>query len=523
MESQRQNQRPQRQSRPRGGSRAGGQRSERPQRENSNENRRQDNRQNQQQHQGGERNQQQQQNRRPRLPHIYLRRKPEEIKLNEEQAKQVEELTQQINAFGKIEIPDTTALTEKDQQYQNEIDRLSSQMSNINDKLEDVQRRQDNYEKSHNPHKQESNEAYETMKKLDEQIKPLVAKRDEIKAQRIQTSTKVRSIKQSTPGRSKDDILDKISQLEYQIETQTLSNQQLRTKMSEIDKLKKSMGQFGNLNDYEAQFSQLTIQERELNDKISALFDQKNKLRDTLATLNKDNKDIKSEIDKFWAERKQLYQQRNELREKINKLYQEKRSFKQEFYNKRNELFQKRDDQAVLIHKRNQIYQEAERHMDLLEKGARQAGEIKERHNPNEANINAARSLVSYLQGILALEEAKLEEEEEKTHLQGKAQNDSALQLVMSVRKASKKDKKAAKKEKKNEEKQKSNKLDLTFESLQQFSSLGVTQPTTKDQIPEVIAVLKKKAQEWEDSFIKLNLTFNVQADGSIKSAITVA
>ena len=212
-----------------------------------------------------------------------------------------------------------------------------------------------------------------------------------------------------------------------------------------------------------------------------------------------------------------------ELKEKINDLYKEKREFKQQFYAKRNELYQKRDDQALLIHKRNQIYQDAERHMDLLEKGARQAGEIKERHNPNEANINAARSLISYLQGILALEEAKLEEEEQTTHVQGKAQNDSALDLVMSVRKASKKDKKAAKKEKKIEEKQKSNKLDLTFESLQQFSTLGVTQPTTKDQIPEVIAVLKKKAQEWEDSFVKLNLTFNIQANGSIKSAITVA
>ena len=182
---------------------------------------------------------------------------------------------------------------------------------------------------------------------------------------------------------------------------------------------------------------------------------------------------------------------------------------------------QKRDDVALLINKRRQIYQEAERHMDLLEKGAKQAGEIKERRNPNEEKINAARSLISYLQGILALGEEK--EQEEETVMHGKAQNTAALDLVSSLRKPSKKEKKAAKKSKKAEEKPKNTKLDLTLESIQQFASVSVTQPTTTEQIPDVIAQLKKKAQEWEDSFIKLVLTFNVQADGSIKSAITIA
>ena len=511
----RQNQRPQRQSRPRGGRNAP-RSNERQQNENSKDNQRPARQQNDKQQ-----NQRQTYQRRPRLPNISLRRDMKDIKLNEEQQKQVEELTAQIDAYGKIEIPDISIRVKKDEELTGQIDRISSQIQTLREKIEDIQRKQDNYEKEHNPHKQESDEAYQNLKKIEEKVQPMINERNQIRAERIQLDSKKKTIEDKTPGRSIDDLRDRIEQINYQIETQSMTNAQLKAKLSEIENIKKKMSQFTEIGPINKRIDELRQRERALNEQIKTLFDQKTALREQVSGFKEGSKEIKAARDKFWTERKAVNAQIVELKKQLDAKYQERKEFNNKFFAERHELMQKRDDVALLINKRRQIYQEAERHMDLLEKGAKQAGEIKERRNPNEEKINAARSLISYLQGILALGEEK--EQEEETVMHGKAQNTAALDLVSSLRKPSKKEKKAAKKSKKAEEKPKNTKLDLTLESIQQFASVSVTQPTTTEQIPDVIAQLKKKAQEWEDSFIKLVLTFNVQADGSIKSAITIA
>ena len=406
-------------------------------------------------------------------------------------------------------------------EFQNEFEKLNAQQSTIREKIENVSKRQDAFEKAHDPHKKEHDETRANIKKIQDEIEPLIQQRNAARARKVELSSKVKNIKDKTPGRSKEEILDKIDKLEYQIETSTLNNQQLRSKLSEIDSLKKSLGSFGNLGSIEHDVKVSAQSERELNEKIKVLIDQKNKLYQAMAAFNQDNKETKEQRDKLWQERKGYYTQLNEIKGKMDEIAKARKEYNDQFFANRNQLYQKKNELAVLMHDRLQIYQDAERHMNLLEKGAKQAGEIKERRNPNEDKINSARSLIGYLQTILSFDQEKDEQEEVK--IQGKKEDNSALSLIGSVRKQTKKEKKAAKKEKKQEEKAKTSKLDLTFESIQQLAQLDLTPPTTTEQIPAIIAELKKKAQQWEDEFVKLVLKFDIQPDGSIKSAISFA
>lgn len=490
-------------SRPRGG-RNGGARSERSPRENKPEKKQ-------------ENEKPQEFVKRPRLQHITLRRAEKDIKLNEEQQKQVFELDQKIGAYGKVELPAMEEREKKNKEFEMETEKLQSQLQTKREKVDEITKKIDDFNKKHDPHKKEHDEIRAEIKKIDEVLQPTNEKLRSLRETKISASTKLRDIKEKTPGRSIEDIDAKIDELEYQIETSTLSNTQLKSKLSQIEQLKKNRGQFGNVAQLQNSIIHVKEEEKKLNASKKELQEKRDELYKQINSFNQGNSSFKEQIDKFWDEKKKVFGEIKELKEQINKKYAEKKEYNDQFFKNLNELRGKRNEVAVLINSRLKIFQEAERHMDLLEKGANKAGEIKERKNPNEGKISAAKSLIGFLQGQLALrEDYQPKEKVEKTVVETEASK-----IINSIRKPSKKERKNQKRqEKPKDEKPKVKKMNFTVDSLQQFSLVGITQPSSQEEIPKVIAELKKKVDEWQQSFIKVTLNFDVQEDGSIKSSI---
>jgi chromosome segregation ATPase len=493
-----------RESRPRGGRNAGP-RSERSQ----NENRpRQDE------------NQRDRQPRRPRLPNIQLRRDPKDIKLNEEQQKQVFELDQKIGNFGNIEIPQLEEREEKMKEFEFETQKLQSQLQTYREKVDEIQKKIEEFDKKHDPLKKEHDEIRAQIKKIDEVLFPTIDKLKSLREQKISANSKLNEIRQKTPGRSIEDIDYQIDQLQYQIETTTLTNTQLKSKLTQIEQLKKSRGQFGDVAQIQNSISHIRETETELLQTKKKLQEEKDALWKQIHTFSGDNKAFKEQRDELWASKKETFGKIDELKKQINAKYAERKSFNNEFFEKLGAQRQKRNEYAVLVNQRLQIFQEAERHMDLIEKGQNKVGEIKERINPNDQKINAASSLIGFLQSKLAYHEdfqqpvKKVEKEVVET---------DATRLINSIRKPTKKERKNQRRgEKPKDEKPKAKKITFTLDAIQQFALVGVTQPVTHEEIPKVIEELKSKVSEWKSAFIKVVLNFDVQADGSIKSHINL-
>lgn len=502
-------------SRPRGGRSAPSNKSERTPRQNTEQKPKTEEPQNQQRKQFNNRE------RGPRLNNIHLTRDIKDIKLNDEQTAIVRDLDQKIANIGEVEIPSNEILDKEFEKIEKEISKQRGLLETYNIQIDDCQKRQDAAMEKLNPHKKEFDETDAKIKEIDAELQPIVQTLNEIRARRQELVSQKKDLKEKIPGRSLDDIDDQIDAIEYEIETSTLSNTQLKSKLSRIESLKKARAQFSGFAQIDNQLDKVKVNEEELYKRKKALQDAKNKLWDARKNFIGERDELRSTRAKFDEERKGLFTKVKAARAEINRLYDEKKKTFTEFREKKNALLDKKSELRVLKNKRLQIYQEAERRMDLVEMRARKAGPIKEVKNPNEEKINAARSLIAFLQGIVALDDVA--KEEETTVVLGKATKSSAMDLVNSVKKQSKKEKLAAKKGKKAEEQKKEQKIELSLQAIQQFSITGVTQPTTIDQIGDVIAQLKAKDAEWSNAFIKLVLNFDIQPDGSIKSQIKIA
>ncbi|EAY07986.1 hypothetical protein TVAG_333110 [Trichomonas vaginalis G3] len=459
--------------------------------------------------------------RRPRLNNIHLNRDIKDIKLNDEQTALVRELDQKIADIGEVVIPPSEEIEKLREEYEKKISTLRGRIESHYIQLDEVQKRQEAFEAKANPHKKEFDETDAKIKEIDAELNPLNAKLNEIRAAKNELFGRKKDLKDKIPGRSLDDIDDQIDQLEYEIETQTLSNTHLKSKLAKIESLKKARGQFSGFATIDQQIDKYKGTEDELYQRRKVLTEAKNKLWAARKQFFGENKENKDQRNKFYEERKGIYDNltkaRNELKEQINS----RKKAVDEFWARKNKALDKRTERSKLMNRRLQIYKEAEDRMELIEIRAQKAGTIHEVKNPNEEKINAARSLISFLQAVIALDDVA--KEEDQTVVLGKATKSAALSLINSVKKQSKKEKLAAKNSKKAEESKKEAKLELSLQAIQQFTLTGVTQPTTIEQIPDVINQLKAKDQEWSDAFIKLVLNFDINEDGSVKSTIKFA
>lgn len=493
------------------GGRAGGQRSERTQpenTENSTKNERPP-------------RQNQERPRRERLPNIRLERDEKDIKLNDEQAAIVKEFDEKIRAIGKIEIPEIDVLNVKLEEFEKEINTLNGKSQALYAKLDSIQARQDSYTKTNNPHKGESDSAFQRITEINKELEPIEAQLKAVKDRRAELQTRKTNLKEKFNARNVGDVDYQIETIEYEIETQTLSNAQLKAKLAKIDALKKSRSQYAGISELDKNISLSAEQEDKLWKQRKALMDERSKLYDKRKQFYEENKEVRAAIDKFRKERDEVYQQIKVIKAQIRDQIKERNDFRSKFYDQREKMFDKRRERAELENKRRQVFQEAERRMNVLEKGAKQAGEIKERRNPHEAEISAGRSLITFLQSIIDKEEEAKEAAQSKEA--GKLVSSAANDLVASLRKKSKKDKKMEKKERKIENHPVNTKLVLPIMTIQQFATVGVTAPSTTEQIADTLVELKKRVNAWAAEFVKLVLDFNIQPDGTIKSSIRLA
>lgn len=324
-------------------------------------------------------------------------------------------------------------------------------------------------------------------------------------------------MKNKSHGRSADQISDEIDEINYQIETETLSNQQLREKLAKIENLKKMRSKLSDVGDIDTQINRLRDSENELFQRIHELREQRSQLYDFKNSFKNDQKDASAKNDEFKKERDALHAQLNDLQKQVVEQRRLKQEFMDQYYAEKKETAIKRNELALLNNQRLQVYQEAERHMDLLEKGARQAGPIQERRNPYTQKIDAAKSLVSFLENMTQQDSV----EDQKIKDQGKASTQSQKDLIASIRKPSKKERKNAKKSQ-NEEKRKPIKFDYSLETIRQFVLVEVKQPNKEDEIPETIKKLNDLINQWSNAFVKVSFKFNILADGSVKPIIKI-
>jgi len=452
-----------------------------------------------------------------KLPIIKLNRDPKDIKLNEEQAKQVSELSSKIDAIGKVEMPNNEIFEKKKEEFDKNISDLYGKISQTRSSLDENQKKKEEFIKVHFPHTKEINETNEKIKKINDILNPIQEKFNKIKESRKSLISTKSEMKNKSHGRSADQISDEIDEINYQIETETLSNQQLREKLAKIENLKKIRSKLSDVGDIDTQINRLRDSENELFQRIHELREQRSQLYDFKNSFKNDQKDASAKNDEFKKERDALHAQLNDLQKQVVEQRRLKQEFMDQYYAEKKETAIKRNELALLNNQRLQVYQEAERHMDLLEKGARQAGPIQERRNPYTQKIDAAKSLVCFLENMTQQDSV----EDQKIKDQGKASTQSQKDLIASIRKPSKKERKNAKKSQ-NEEKRKPIKFDYSLETIRQFVLVEVKQPNKEDEIPETIKKLNDLINQWSNAFVKVSFKFNILADGSVKPIIKI-
>ena len=454
-----------------------------------------------------------------RLQPIRLQFPEEQIKLNEVQAARVKELDEEIKKIGTPAEPSKESFERQIHDVEMEIGKMVNQIEIVKQKIAQAKQDRQSYMEKNAPELAHMDENGQRLRQLKESLNTLDQQLEEVKAnrQRIQGTIKERIAKYHV--RSREEAEAKKARLEDRIETETLDLKELKKLQADIDQLSKVAAQFDKVAAEEAQLEQLVARERELREARNKANEERKAVSQKMSVGYAARKEVqtamekfKQDMDKLWAEKRQLEEERQAKWDKKKEIFKAQSAAWDQYA----QATRKKDE---LIRARKIVFHEAEKIMIQIEEGRKKIGDIQEKVNPHQTELTAALSLISYLEGII---EDKEDEEKESAQAAnaGKKVDPAAAALLASLHSNSRKKKqqRGAKKEEK-----KKTSLVHSIDAMAQFAAVEVSAPLSIEQIPACVADLRKKVKEWRDCFVKAVVKFDVQADGNVNVAVTLA
>ena len=451
----------------------------------------------------------------PKRPRMVPQHPINEIKLNEVQAAKIKEIDEEIKAIGKITEPPREEFDKRIKTIDETIASLNSQITTYHQQIEAQQKLRTDYINKNNPNVAQLSEMGEHIK---EKIEKRNQIRDEIKSiddQFVDAKKKLESLRNKTGFRTKEQAEARIDEIDQRVETSTLGNNELKKLLAERDRITQNINLFEKFAPLQKILD--TSRERKnglyeslhkINDELKESTEKRDVAREQKGQIYAETKKYKDQIDLFRDKIKELTEQKNIQRKEKDNAFKEQNKAYDEY---RTKLQQKND----LEYQKNVIYCEAERTMVQVLEGLKKIGEIKERVNPHQKEIQSAQALIQYLETLLDQADDKKEEQKIK---KGKTVNQAELALIASCKATNKKGKKNRKEQ---SAKAKSSNLTHSLLTISQFSELDLTAPTKLSEIPEIIKLLQEKVNNWKASFVNASVNFNIREDGTV--AVTIS
>jgi len=449
---------------------------------------------------------------RPRLPPIHLEKDIKEIKLTEEQDKQVKELEASVRLIGEVIIPDQDTHAKEIEEIEKGISNLKGRIHSYRNLIEELEARKEAIIKQNNPRLTESSEIKARITSLSHQISDNYNSLKVIEGQASHAHESRKQLRMKFKYDNPEAIKEKIEEIEYKIETNSFSNTVLRKHLTEIDSLQKTLSQLGDIPKVDEQIDRLHKQKDEIFKQIGAQKEERDILFKRIEAITQSNQPNKEETDKIYAQIKEHWGNLKQTEVQLKEMFAKKNNSNEIFYNNLHSSQDKRAKVAELKHQILQIYKDAERRMKILEDGARKAGEITDVRNPKETEIVLAKSLVSYLENLIV--EIKEADEEKEKDLSEKHVSQATQSLIASLRKDKKAKKPAQQKKAPN------SKLIHDAHTIQEFARLDIQIPKTIEEVKPLIESLKLRITEWKSAFVRASLRFEVNEDGSVKTSI---
>lgn len=445
-----------------------------------------------------------------RRPVIRLQMDVKEIKLNEEQTLKIKELDEQIKAVGKPVQPSLDDKANKLGMFDEEVAKMNAQIEVIKNKIDAIEAERQEYLKKNAPELAERTANSQKLRDAKAERERISKELELATAEKLRLDTQYRERKMKSGVKSKEAAEAKILELEELIETKSMTNQELKKHLGEIDHLHAVLNTFDGVDNIETKLEAAKKKERELRDLFYAKRREMDELFKQLEQAGNLRDVVKAKTQAFLTRKDEAWTQIKEIKGKINEKFKEKHAYIAEFDKQWEDAKVKKSKLVELEYEKKVIYSAAERTMLQVLEGQKKFGDIKERVNPYTKQINAATSLIAYLGSML---DEKVEKEDKK--VVGKKIDDSAMALIASLRKPVK--------GKKETKKSKPVNLVHSLDSIAQFAVVEMTAPTTLEQVKPIIDELTKKVQVWKDAFAKAVVNFAVQADGKVSVSISMA
>jgi chromosome segregation ATPase len=425
----------------------------------------------------------------------------------------MKDLDEKMKAFGTPKEPSHEEHDKHLQEIEDEIQRLCSQRDAFKDRLHQRQSdldafRQSREESDAHGVNAEFQEAQRERDRLEKELRDLQA----LRGQKVE---QLKDNKARLGVKNQDEALSRLAELDSQIETQTLTNTQLKKLLSEKDRIQSIFKSLEGFTKLQADVDTLRGQERDKRTELDAARDRFSKAREA-RNAAQGPKDQPSVSQRLSAELREIREQLDGVHGALKQKTQEKKTAREAFNNAWQEYRATLEEINKLGHEKRVIFSEAERVMMQIEEGRKRIGDIREFINPHETEINAGIALIAYLERFIE----KQSEKSEARAPQPKVAGRDDLALLAALRKPTKKDREAAKKTQQQPQKPTTLSHDVT--TLSQFDKVGLAAPLNIEQIPPLIEQLTAKVKAWREAFRCAKVGFNVQSDGKVTVAISV-
>jgi uncharacterized coiled-coil DUF342 family protein len=392
------------------------------------------------------------------------------------------------------------------------IERLQGSLLGIQNQLQEKNQDKDGfYEKK----KELANlmQAYgEQIKKLNDQRKNL---KDTLigKLQNQKTLNKnLKSAQQSIQFKSEEELDSRIKAIEFEMFTGTLTLQEEKRKVQEIQQLKK---QKPKINATREKVEALTQKQEELKEdtaipdldeqiktvdtKVSDVWKAKEKVKEEYLALTQDRAKLEETND--------LYKQKTEFKDQISALIRERNDLRKQLRDEEDEFRKAKQEALKLMAEKRKAQKEAAWEAELMEKC-----EENITVQPHLAEVALLEQTITFCKNLLPKEKGEEEAKKETSFnnpegyavLKNKNDRDEEFYMTASKKKGLAKKNKAAP----------SQTIKHDAWTFQQFDALKIKAPNTTKEIPDTLAQLQEKLDDFNFKISEWNRKV---ADGTLR------
>lgn len=458
-------------------------------------------------------NQNQNQNQQSR-PTYQLRTPIEQITLSTQQQLKISQIESKIRELNERKAPSKEEFTEKEKVISDKIYSLSQERSQNQYKIEEIETRKRQIAEKDSPQTQLINSKKSKLVQINAEIKKNI---ELVQQKKKKIEELINNKKQSIaklPVRTYEDAINKIEEIDEKIETESLSNTDLKFNLSLKARIEEVLPLLEKFKDLDQQIQQTKAEQANIQKVIEQLTKEKKELQKEFDELNIPSSS-KEELDKLKEEGNKL----RELEKSLQIQIQEQREELSNVKKQSDALFSEHGKINKEINELNYekigIYKNAEKLMFQIANQNKQISEIKGKVNPNSIKINTCKALIPYLEQFLQHENKTKSEEPPKPivkNLSGEKGKEAAA-LIESIRK----NPKSGRKNKKT-----SIVISHSLNTVNQFSTLDLLPPRTIPDVPEMLETLKKKIDDLEKSFVSVDTLITYLPDGHVELKIAL-